>query len=441
MKSSLRDNFCSSPWFHIRIDPQGNYLPCRWSSTQEKTPFNIANTTISEYINSPIMSDLRLELLNGQSPNICSACHYEDSQGKVSGRQRQLLKSAINLKNFDHSFCSSPHWSRFEYTNNNQGLTDQQPVDLQIDLGNTCNSACIMCSPKYSSRLETDYVKLNDLEPNLFLQYPKLVNWTDDDSLIGKFVTELKSIPNIRYIHFLGGETLYLKSFYRICDQLIALGLAKNISIGTSTNGTVYTSQLEYIIKKFKNVHLGISIEAFHPINDYIRYPGDVNQVTENIKKFLDLRNHTDLHLSLRITPTILSIFHIDTVFRFMLEHKVTAESCNILHEPGCLRIELLPHDIRQEIIAGIDQVIADHGLSEPNEVIVNRRREDLIDPVISSVIFEYRNFLLSYDIPINVDEERRNLVKFLKAFETLRNNSILTYLPNYEEFLRSYGY
>jgi len=387
------------------------------------------------------MSDLRLELLNGQSPNICSACHYEDSQGKVSGRQRQLLKSAINLKNFDHSFCSSPHWSRFEYTNNNQGLTDQQPVDLQIDLGNTCNSACIMCSPKYSSRLETDYVKLNDLEPNLFLQYPKLVNWTDDDSLIGKFVTELKSIPNIRYIHFLGGETLYLKSFYRICDQLIALGLAKNISIGTSTNGTVYTSQLEYIIKKFKNVHLGISIEAFHPINDYIRYPGDVNQVTENIKKFLDLRNHTDLHLSLRITPTILSIFHIDTVFRFMLEHKVTAESCNILHEPGCLRIELLPHDIRQEIIAGIDQVIADHGLSEPNEVIVNRRREDLIDPVISSVIFEYRNFLLSYDIPINVDEERRNLVKFLKAFETLRNNSILTYLPNYEEFLRSYGY
>lgn len=437
----LKDTFCSSPWFHIRINPQGNYLPCRWASQQEKTSHNISNTSISEYMNSSTMSDLRSDMLNGNSPAICSTCYYEDRQNKVSGRQKQLLKSSIKLDNFNQSFCASPHWARFAYSADHQGLTDQQAVDLQIDLGNTCNSACVMCVPTYSSKLATDYIKLNEINPKLFADYPKLVNWADDPGLVDKFIDEVIQIPNLRYIHFLGGETLYLKSFYDICSKLIATGLGKNISIGTTTNGTVYIPQLENIIKEFKHVHLGISVEAFHPINDYIRYPSNISQVTDNIKKFLDLRKRTNLHVSLRITPSVLSIFHLDTVFKFMLDHGVTAESCDILHEPSCLRIELLPKILCRETISRIDQVISDYGLMQPEDTIINRRREDLTTSVISSVIFEYKNFLSSFDSPENVDEERYNLVKFLQAFETIRNNNILMYLPNYEEFLRSYGY
>jgi len=441
MKSLLSDNFCSSPWFHIKINPAGDYMPCRWSSDLEKSPYNISNTTIVEYINSVEISSLRLSLLNGDSPKMCSACHYEDKQNKVSGRQRQLLKSAITLNNFDNSFCASPHWSRFQYSFENNGLTDHQPVDLQIDLGNTCNSACIMCIPTYSSKLSTDYIKLNPIESDLFPKYPKMVNWADNDLLVDKFIAELEQIPNLRYVHFLGGETLYLKSFYAICDRLIASGLAKNISIGTTTNGTVYNPQLEHIIKEFKHVHIGISIESFHAVNDYIRYPSDIDQITKNTKQFLDLRDHNNLHVSLRITPSILSIFHIPTVFKFMLDNHVTAESCNILYEPSCLRIELLPEGLSQEIIAGIDQVINDYRLVDSDQVIINRRRSDLVDPVISSVIFEYKNFLSSYVVPDNVNKERHDLIRFLKAFESLRNNTILEYLPEYEEFLRSYGY
>ena len=60
---------------------------------------------------------------------------------------------------------------------------------------------------------------------------------------------------------------------------------------------------------------------------------------------------------------------------------------------------------------------------------------------MITSIIFEYKNFLESYDVLDDIEEERHNLVKFIKAFETLRHNSILDYLPNYEEFLRSHSY
>ena len=327
----LKDTFCSSPWFHLRINHAGYYLPCRWGPASQPSDHHISNTSLTEYMNSDIMKSIRLDLLSGKSVDICNACYYEDRHDKVSGRQRQLLKSAVSVINFDKTMSASPHWDMFTFTNEHQGQTTQTPVDLQIDIGNTCNSACIMCNPPSSSRLAVDYEKLINIEPKLFKQYEKFKNWSDDENLIEKFVNELAEIPNIRYIHFLGGETLYLKSFYIICNRLIERGLSKNISIGTTTNATVYTPELEHVIKNFKHVHLGISIETVTPLNDYIRWPSEIDQVLANIDKFIELKKQADLQLSLRITPNIFSIYHIDSMFEYMIKNKIIAESCNIL--------------------------------------------------------------------------------------------------------------
>lgn len=441
MKSLLKDSFCSSPWFHIRIDPAGRYLPCRWSSHHDTTGYTVANTTISGFMNSDIMQGIRAKMLDGDSMAMCSDCYYQDQNNKVSGRQRQLLKSAINIHNFDKTFCSSPHWPIFEDTYTNGWSSNYQPVDLQIDLGNTCNSSCMMCTPTYSSKLSKEYDTLVKLEPTVFKQYAPFKNWADDEQLVDKFIDELAEIPNIRYIHFLGGETLYLKSFYAICNRLIDSGLAKDISIGTTTNCTVYTDQLLHIINSFKHVHLGLSVETLDKVNDYIRYPSTIDVVSTNINKFLELRDQTNLHLSLRITPNILSVLHLDTIFQLMIDQKITAESCNILTEPGCLRIELLPTELIDQCIEKVNQVIQKYQLVQSDQVIVNQRRDDLIDPVISQVIFEYKHLLENVVVPTNVEQERSNLVKYLKAFEQVHKNSILDYLPEYEEFLRSYGY
>jgi len=100
-----------------------------------------------------------------------------------------------------------------------------------------------------------------------------------------------------------------------------------------------------------------------------------------------------------------------------------------------------LPDDLKQEIIAKIDKLISQYKLVNLNANIINRRRDDLVSPVIAEVIFEYQHLLETYQHPSNLEEDRQNLVKFIKAFESLRDNSILNYLPEYEEFLRSYGY
>lgn len=437
----LNNNFCSSPWFHVRISPEGNYRPCRWGDQDAGSTHNISNTTLTEYLQSDLMDSLRTEMLQGHSPKLCENCQYEQTTGKVSGRQRQLLKSAIIETEFDKTFCASPHWKNFEYSYNNQGKTDLVPCDFQIDLGNTCNGACIMCPPRYSSRVTEDHKKLHQIEPILFKDVPRLKNWTNDEQLVNKFVNELSELPSVKYIHFLGGETLYMKSFYDICNQMIDGGLAKETVMGTTTNCTVYDERIEHIIQNFKTVHLGLSIEAVTPVNDYVRWPSKIDSVLDYVNRFLELRQHHNLFISLRITPNIFSIYHLDQMLEFMINNQIIAESCNILYEPSCLRMELLPDNLKQEILNKLNALVNRYNLKRSKDQIINRRIPEKINEVISEVVFEYIDFLENYEKPDNLEEDRQNLVKFLNAYESIHNNKILDYLPEYEEFLRSIGY
>jgi sulfatase maturation enzyme AslB (radical SAM superfamily) len=434
----LSKNFCSSPWFHIRLRHDGQFAECRWGKPGSDNP-NIRDTTIMQYYDGPQMRQMRTSMVSGSSPDLCSECIYQDQFGKINGRHKQLLKSGIRLDQFELSTRSSPHYQHFLYSNDHDGASTYQPVDLQIDLGNVCNSACIMCNPSFSSRLQSDYKKLHRINPDLFSHPVTYTSWTRDPALLDKFVQELSTIPNIRYIHFLGGETLYDESFYIICDRLIELGLSKDIIVGTTTNGTIYDHRIERLIGSFKEFHLGVSIESVTPLNDYIRYPSRVELVLSNLQKFLDLRPLTGLNVSLRITPNIFTIGQIDSLFEYMIEKQVTAESCGILKSPDCLRMELLPDDLRSNIITRLSSLVDQHQLTQTSQV--NIRRSDLVPEVTANLIIEYLTFLKTYETPADITESRQRLVPFLKSFETIRNNTILDYAPEYTDFLRSLGY
>lgn len=435
----LKDTFCPSPWFHLRLLYNGDFKECRWFGHESSSISNISTTSIMEFYNSQAMKSLRTELLAGECPSNCSNCYYEDKFDKLSGRRKQLLKSGINNEHFELSARSSPHYQEFLHSMKSQGHSNMSPVDLQIDLGNTCNSACIMCSPSASSRLHTEYVKLHKINPTLFKDPVSYKSWIQNPALVDKFVNELVALPSVKYIHFLGGETLYIEAFYTLCEKLIEAGVSKNIIVGTTTNGTIYDQRLEHIISNFKEFHLGLSIEAVTQLNDYVRYPCKISGVMDNFDKFLKLRETTNLQISLRITPNVFTIYEIDQVFEYMIANNVIAESCNILFDPDCLRIELLPDDIRQEVLAKIDAVIARYNINKTN--IVNIRRSDLVSDVIANVIVDYRNFIANYTVPDKVDYLRYKLIDFLKSFEYIRQNSILDYAPRYKDFLKSYGY
>ena len=420
---SLRDSFCSSPWLHMRITNDGGMTYCRWAD-KTNTQANIRDTGPAEFFQQH-MSTVRDTMLAGEAPAGCTECHKMEAHNKVSGRQKQLLKVGVRLDHFDKTLASSPWVDTFADTN-----FTQLPQDWQIDLGNYCNSACVFCSPIASSRLATEWKKLG------FIDQLPLPNWTDDSALVDKFVKTLEQSPHIQYLHFIGGETLITPAFKIILRALIQAGLSRSATIGFTTNLVSWDQEAVELLTQFNGVNLGMSIEAFDAVNDYVRWPSRLPQVQETLAKWQNLAKKHSWLMQFRTTPTVLTVGKLLSVYEFAWHENIAVESCNFLAEPKFMRPSVLPISYRQQVIDQMSTWIA--ARSVHGKTIVNIRDPNQAQQQMVQDLQSYVNYLENEPDHSDCLPE---LVAFLKKIEANRGNSIATYLPEYEELFRTAGY
>ena len=424
----LRDTFCSSPWFHMRINNSGHYEYCRWAVKQDQDqPSNITETTPVEFFQQG-MSQIRKDLLNGETLPGCADCHAMEQHNKVSGRQKQLLKTGIRIDHFEDSLLSSPWLIEYAIPDNFK----QTPQDWQIDLGNYCNSACIFCDPGSSSRLASEFKRIGivDAVP------PRA--WCDDPVLLDKFLDSLRASKNIKYLHFIGGETLITPAFRKILQMLIAENMHSEISIGFTTNLTLWDQDIVDLLVQFKEVHLGMSIECVDRLNDYVRFGGNIDYTLELVQRWLTVARAHDWYTQLRITPTVFTIWHLVTVYQFAAQHSIAVESCNFLNNPAFLRPSVLPQDMRQIVIKHLEDWLTLNQVDSAAEQIVNIRSPSVVQQQIAQDAASYVGYLKHQP-----DESHRlpDLVAYITKLENSRNNYILDYLPEYGNILKAAGY
>jgi len=418
----------------MRITNSGTYESCRWMAKhgESRIDFNNSIQTISPltYFQKN-MSQLRTAFLEGSAPDMCNDCYTMEKYNKPSGRQRQLLKVGVQEQYFEKSLASSTLKLDFDYSNRNQGHTTRHVTDWQIDLGNYCNGACVFCNPESSSRLATEFQRLGLVD-----QIPP-PSWCDDPELVDQFVQTLTDSTNLQYLHFLGGETVITPGFKTILTALVDADLAQDITIGFTTNLTVWSDDVIELLKKFGQVHLGMSVETLTPVNDYVRYPSRRDQTQEFLDRWVALGKEQDWLIQLRITPTCLTVHELYTVYDYAWQNNIAVESCNFLDDPQFFRISVLPQQYRNKVIETLDEWIQTHqAVAAPQ--IVNTRDPNVAREQIVQDAESYLNYLKFAE-----DESARlpDLVAYLKRLESSRGNSILTYLPEYEDLFRSAGY
>jgi sulfatase maturation enzyme AslB (radical SAM superfamily) len=421
----------------MRIDSNGTYQYCRWIDRNnnffKNAEHNISRTNVPEYFQKKL-SSLRTKMLNGEEIRGCSTCIQMEEQGKISGRQKQLLKTGIQLTEFEETFQSSTFLEEFKKSSENNGDTELLPQDWQIDLGNFCNSACIFCSPNNSSKLAAEYKKLG-----LISQLPKK-NWADDPTVLENFVKLLVSSKKLVYLHFLGGETIITPAFKKILKRLIEVGINKNITIGFTTNLTVWDQEITDLLIQYQKVNLGMSIECLHPVNDYLRWPSKIIDVKKLLEKWLKVAAKNQWLIQLRTTPTVFSIGHLKELYKYAFEKNIGIESCNFLHNPSFMKISLLPAEIRKTISKELLGWVESHKehYNDNDEKIINTRSKNTLKKYILQDAISYVNYLN------NVPDETHlwpKLVEHIKKLESSRGNNILDYAPEYEKLLRSAGY
>jgi hypothetical protein len=430
---AFENTFCPSPWFHMRINNSGTYEFCRWMNhggLSRQGHATIHSTAPLEYFQRT-MSPIRAKFLNGEMTDACATCKEMEAHGKISGRERQLLKAGIRKSYFEQTLASSPMRADFDYSQLNNGDTLRSVSDWQVDLGNYCNGACVFCSPENSSRLAAEFRQLELID-----RLPP-VAWCDDPVLLEKFIKDLTASDKLRYIHFIGGETVITPGFKKILQALIERQIAERISIGFTTNLLAWDEEINSLLTQFKEVNLGLSVETLTAVNDYVRWPCQQDTTYQTLERWRQLGEQNNWLIQLRITPTCLTIHDLASVYDYAWNHNIAVESCNFLYEPKFMRIGVLPREQREWARERLARWVDSHQTAV-DETVINTRDPNRAHDQIYQDALSYIDHLETAE-----DESFRlpELATYLKKLESRRGNSIINTIPEYEQILRSAGY
>jgi hypothetical protein len=124
-------------------------------------------------------------------------------------------------------------------------------------------------------------------------------------------------------------------------------------------------------------------------------------------------------------------------VYDYAWQKNISVESCNFINRPEFLRIGVLPDIVREEIAGELKIWIDNHAVDNGAQ-IVNTRDPNVAQVQIVQDAISYLNHLET-----TPDESDRlpELIDYLKLLESNRGNSVLTYLPQYEDLFRANGY
>lgn len=241
-----------------------------------------------DFWNSKMLASLRDKNLN-QWDEGCWECKQVESAGKPSFRVDMTNKFGIKTN-----------------------LSGPQRIDLLFD--RSCNLACRICGPS-SSTFWQQHLKQNNI------QFEKFSNTTKINDII--LLLKSLDLSNLEMIQFCGGETLMGNTYWKtakIISDLVPDAKDK-LTLGFQTNGTQVIDEKNYeIIEKFQLVKILISLDGIGDRFDYMRWPANWNQVSENI---LQMKEKLPVNVMFLVQETLtnLNLFYHTEVSSWIKEN------------------------------------------------------------------------------------------------------------------------
>jgi hypothetical protein len=429
--------FCNIPWFEININHDGSYDLCGCQNdkivgTEQGQIYNIKQIPIKEYWNGTRLQEARLRKLGDTPDSMCKMCQQKESVGYESNRIKENLKSVIFKESFDRSYLQSPNYQHFEYSKNNHGLTNSHIHSLHVNLGNTCNFACRMCSPYASTRLQTEFLQLGWSQST-----DRFAHWTDTEAGWNNFLSFLEEqTQNIKVVHIIGGEVEFMPKFEFLIDYFIQAGLADTVNISFTTNGSVTYSKYFKKLSQYKRCEIGISIESVNRIGDYIRQGGNITDILTNIQTMNDNRSN-NMQLVIRTVPSLLSLPYYANLITWALDMGLPIDN-SVLVDPVWQQAVLLPDTIKEKVISNVSAILAGlpsadnkfNNQKDPNNIAVSIRNE------CESIIK-----LAQKSAPTDAAQLRQECAKKLSQWDQMKKISIQDYSQDLYDFLSEYGY
>ena len=284
---SVSDTFFSLAWTSLGMNPHGRVKVCGRSQANVKNP-SLKKMSIEEVWNSDYYKKIRLDMLEGKKNSNCEICYIQEELGGLS-------------KRIESNFMSGFSKDQAKHLTNKDGSIDMPPQHIDLRVGNICNLKCVHCWTGNSSKWYEDSLLLD--------KYENTKNLKIDNS----WIYIRKHIRQIKLLSFLGGEPFASSSHNWFLHWLIE-NKHTHLSLKYVTNGTLINRDF---IEKFKNVTLGISLDAIGERIEWLRYPTQWSKLRKNL---FDLKSSgLDMYFSWTAYNT--NIFTLPETYKYCLEN------------------------------------------------------------------------------------------------------------------------
>lgn len=332
----------------LQIHPRGTCKSCclqhGFAKDDSGNSMNVKTHSFEQILQSPTLSEIRQAFDRGIQHKSCKKCFDEEAAGKNSKRLRDN------------------HRWHFLFEDN-----IVQPRLLDINMGTTCNIKCRTCTAASSSGWNKEYKDAGyfsgtDAEYKLYLQ--NLNNSFYDDSLFWKQFAN--HIDDISHIDFYGGEPFLVKKQWDMLQLAVDRGVAHQISIHYNTNGTIWDSSKESLLKQFKQVAIDFSIDGIEKQFEYMRHPAQWNTVLDNFKYVCELEKHNSVFfVSVCHTVSTLNVLHISDFLKYFYEFTDNIY-LNLVHEPEWYCIKNIPATIKKQIKKNVNKNTPNSEITDP---------------------------------------------------------------------------
>jgi organic radical activating enzyme len=324
-------------------------------------------------------------------------------------KESDLLEQGVELANCE------PCWK-----NERQGKISYRQSDgqgskkfnrVEIYLSNLCNQMCSYCSPKYSSVWEESIDQLGVFK-SVSDTSIKNLQISKESHSSHRRLEEIQSYiqscaDNSVWLALLGGEPLMQITSLQ---QLLTVNRdkIKTLSIVTNLNPPK-PKFLKWMLDNFPKdkLHIQVSLDATPEYNHVPRAGFDALVFQQNLAQ---LREH-EIKIEFLSTVSATSIFDLPNFLAWIHDNQYSS-NFYLLNSPNCLNPEVVPIEIRQNILKNIK--------TEIPPLISNILNHQSSTSMVDLRLFEQYNYLVQYFDRTNTDLTKINNPLFQEYWQWL---------------------
>lgn len=355
-------HFCILPWIHLHVSTSADMLPCcQQSYGYEFQLGNLNEHSFTELWQGNAMRQFRLKMLRDEECMSCKNCYLHESAG---------IRSLRKLSNFNYQ----QYIDWVVETDETGYAPNAKPVYWDIRFSNTCNLKCRTCDLNNSSSWYKDKEILLGKQEAL---KEKKSGILDSERLLRELDTTLLFVEEL---YFAGGEPLLFKENLKILEKLDARK-RYDMKLVYNTNGTLLNQELFLgAWKKFTDITVLLSMDGSHERGEYLR-TGSVWSVMESNLRLLK-KECPHVKIIVNFTVSLFNIFHLPEFHKEMVDKKLIQAdelNLNILNEPECYNIRILPEDLKNAAAEKLTEHISWIKEQEPfqgkdTDTLINRK-------------------------------------------------------------------